>query len=239
MAEQWIRELAEAWDELHEGQRLARATCLVDYGLDKGKTLDAIAKATESSAYPIGRTAVAAYIDLYAVQAGALSTGPIVAGPDRLKHAMNLYEPDVSKEEVQEYAQEHGYSDIVAKKMLEGKQIGAAMAEEGVITDDGELRISDPRTTHAIEGEDAYGPVRTRPTVPTAFRWSQGFTRYSGQFDEFFSFLKATKQDAMSDKVIAPRLRRMAEQLERQADRFATGYEKCAAKTRAKESKGV
>ncbi|KKK47814.1 hypothetical protein LCGC14_3151380, partial [marine sediment metagenome] len=113
MNKQHEQELRDGWQELNEGlrdqahqfksnQRYERAKWLMENCVNKGDSLSEIARATEGTEFPLNKAGVQQLIDLWAVSKGAMQHSPLRAGSNRLIHAMNQYEPDVSQKEVEE-----------------------------------------------------------------------------------------------------------------------------------------
>lgn len=231
MNKKWEREFAARLDEARDSARFQLAKVVVEEGLKKGASIADMTRASERSQRRLTRGQIEDLIDLYGMNTGAGPAGVVVAGEKRVRHAIQQCDVDVTPEEVAEYAEEEGYTEPVAERLLKSERAGEMLVEKGLIRDDGKLLVSDPRHKQQhTEGETRFPKL----TKPNAFQWAQGFSRRSAQLDDFLAFLKVTKQDSMRDPVVAPRLRRFAEQLERQADRFATGYEKTSAREQAK-----
>ena len=224
----WAREFAEGFDELHTAQRYQRAKYIVNEGIEAGHDIIAIARATEQyGENKLSQSTVQEYIDLYAVSEGTGRAGtPISAGMHRIRAAIDLYDVPVEDDEVEEYMEETGASEGMARRFIRGQKVGEALEADGLVNDDGTLNVPDPR--------------RLDPEKFDRFRkHGQWMTRFGSRVMrslEFIAFLKAAKQDEMRDSKVAGKLRSLAGQLEKQADRFEVGYAKAAAKREALRS---
>ncbi len=222
---QWAREFAEGFDELNTGQRYQRAKYIVTEGLEAGHDISEISRATEKyGENRLARSTVQEYVDLYAISLGAARRGtPISAGKDRIRAAFGMYDVEVNDDEVGEYVSETGASPELAERIIRGEKVGEALLADGLVNNDGTLKVPDPR--------------RLDPEKFERFRkHGQWMTRFGGKIMrslEFIAFLKSAKQDEMRDSKVAGKLRSLASQLERQADRFEIGYAKNAAKKQA------
>ena len=224
----WAREFAEGFDEMHTSQRYQRAKYIVTEGLEAGHDISEISRATEKyGENSLARVTVQEYIDLYAISQGADRDGtPISAGTHRIRHAMSMYDVPIEADEITEYVAETGASPELAERIIRGEKVGEALREDGLINDDGTLKIPDPRKIDSA----AFDNFRQH---------GQWMTRFGSRMIrtlEFVRWLRDTKQDQMRDSKVPSKLRSLAGDLERQADRFEIGYAKAAAKREAARS---
>jgi hypothetical protein len=224
----WAKEFAEGYDEVNTSQRYQRAKYIVDEGIEAGHNISEISRATEQYGdHKLSQQAVATYIDLYAVSEGATRpTGsPISSGERRLSAAMKMYDAPVEEHEIEEYVAETGADEAVARRMIRGKKIGEALAEDDLINEDGTLDVPDPRK---LDG-------RKLKSYKEHGEWMGRFgAKYIRTLD-FIQWLKDAKQDDIRDSSVAGKLRGLAGQFEKQATRFEVGYSKMRAKKDAAE----
>ena len=221
----WAREFAEGFDEIHTAQRYQRAKYIVDAGIEAEHTIADVAKATEKyGENKLSKATVQNYIDLYALSEGATRSGPhISAGKDRVSAAFKLYDVPVEPEEIQEYVEETGASEELAARMIRGMKVGEALEADGLINDDGTLDVPDPRSLDR----------KKLAAYQTHGQWMARFGAKEMRTLEWVSVLRRTTQDEMRDSKVAGKLRSLAGQFERQADRFEIGHAKNAAKKQA------
>ena len=93
----WKREFADGWQELHQGQRFARAKYLVEHGIEEGATFDEIAEATIQTDSPLSAEKITKLIQLYGIAEGAeIRPGTnFTAGWKRVKNAIHTAAPEI------------------------------------------------------------------------------------------------------------------------------------------------
>lgn len=217
----WNKDFQKGWIELAKSQRIDRARYVVEQGVKEGHSIREIVRAAGTE-YPLSHTNVQSYIDLYAFMVG----GGLQQAPSyqQLQQARRDYNPHVTDDEASEYAEEIGASDGVARRLLEGKKIAEVMKEEGLVTDEGlDIEVDKPTKTRIVKATADHD------------RWMRAFEAYWGEMNDFLAFLRNTKQDNMKDSTVTNKLRRMAAQLEAQADRFGIGYDKASARQKARK----
>ncbi len=223
---QWAREFAEGFDEMHTAQRYQRAKFIVTEGSEAGHNISEISRATEKyGENKLATRTVREYIDLYAISTGSRSPTPISAGKDRVSAAFNLYDVPIEPEEIQEYVEETGASEELAERMVRGMKVGEALEADGLINDDGTLNVPDPRSLDR----------KKLAAYRTHGQWMAAFGAKEIRVLEWISVLRRTTQDEMRDSKVAGKLRAIAGHFEKQADRFEIGHAKTAAKRQAAE----
>lgn len=244
----WSREFAKGWTELQsalqEGARWQRAKYIVESGIKEGHSIKEITKATETTNWALSTDTIRDYIDFYGVSKGATEGHahalgvPLVAPKEDLEYAIRQYEtPDVSQKEVDDYVKDTGASEDVARRILERQAIGESLREEGLIDDDGHLTIKNP--AKELDKAQRASERLIRNANKSRDNWMRAFGTYWARMNDFLGFLRYKKQDDMRDSTIARKLRRMAAELDNQAERYETGHSKFKARQAAASKKGV
>lgn len=234
----WSKGFAAGWSELQGTQRWHRAKYLFEEGVKQGHSPDSIARATESTDWPLAAPTVRQYLDFYGV---GLGVGSDEARPDAvlqasgkdLRYAISQYEASVSDGEINAFMEQTGASKGIAKRILEKEAIGEALKSDGLIDSDGRLTVERPEKEQDKERRAQEKAIREARDSHS--NWMKAFDTYWGRINDFVGFLKHTKQDAMRDSTVGRKLRWFADEFDKQSERFETGH----AKFKAREDAAV
>jgi len=230
----WKKQFAAGWMELAKMHRLARATYIVEEGIEAGKRQVDIVASLATTEWPLSKGGVSGLIDLYAYSRGVKVQRAELSPPSArdLQHAISQYETDesdVSEAKIESYVKRTGASRPIAKRILQVESIAVEMVKEGDVVD-GELQIEHPdKAANAARKESRQ---REAAAGKTHDDWMKAYQAYSDQVVDFLAFLRAAKQDTMLSGSVPRQLKRFAAQIETQADRFEVGV----AKTQAREA---
>ena len=230
----WKKQFAAGWMELAKMHRLARATYIVEEGIDQEHRVVDIVASLAATEYPLSDSGVTGLVDLYAFSKGIKSRRAGISAPSArdLRHALAQYESDeadVSEAKIESYVKRTGASRPIAKRILQVEAIAKEMVKEGDVVD-GVLQIEHPDKAASAARKESR--QREAAAGKTHDDWMKAYQAYSDQVVDFLAFLRAAKQDTMLSGSVPRQLKRFAAQIETQADRFEVGV----AKTQAREA---